>query len=363
MENKSEQGPLNTGFFAVLFIAVILAGAAIKIMAPVLLPFTIALLFAFVLAPFVNLLKKAHIPRILSIILAQAAIFSAIYALAMILFTSGRTILTLYPKYENRLSEIYAAIAGFFELSYDDDLTFFQNIWGQLEIRTRVRNITLTFSNFFINFLENTLMVILFNAFLLIEADYFKQKILLAFEGKLSGRVIKISEDIIHDVSRYLTVKFFISLGTGIIVSIGLSLIGLEFPLLWGGVQFILNFIPNIGSIAVSLIASLFALLQFWPEPVPIVLCVLVMFLTNMIIGNILEPKIMGDSLGISPVVVLIALMLWGWLWGFAGMILAVPMVVVIKLIAENVPMLEPVAILLSPLKKNAPAGKRRSAG
>jgi predicted PurR-regulated permease PerM len=124
-------------------------------------------------------------------------------------------------------------------------------------------------------------------------------------------------------------------------------MVGLEFALVWGFVQFILNFIPNIGSITAGVGVTLFALVQFWPEPGPIFTSALIMLGANMIIGNALEPKIMGDNLGLSPVVVLLSLMIWGWIWGFAGMILGVPMMVIIKILCENIPVLEPLSVLL----------------
>jgi predicted PurR-regulated permease PerM len=274
-----------------------------------------------------------------------------------VLFSSGRTILTLYPKYESRLTEIYLSLAGFFELSYDEHLGFLENLWSQLGIRTRIRNTALSFSNSFIVFLKDAFMVVLFVFFLLIEAAYINRKIEIAFENKRSGLIKKISADVSLQISRYLSTKFVISLVTGILVAVGLRIIGLEFALVWGIIQFILNFIPNIGSIAVGVGASLFALLQFWPEPGPIIVVALIMLGTNMIIGNILEPKIMGDNLGLSPFVVLVSLVLWGWIWGFAGMILAVPMTVIIKILCENIPVLEPLSILLGSYK-SAPAKK-----
>jgi predicted PurR-regulated permease PerM len=124
-----------------------------------------------------------------------------------------------------------------------------------------------------------------------------------------------------------------------------------------------MNFIPTIGSIAAGFGVGLFALLQFWPVPGPIILVVLIMLAVNMIIGNVLEPKIMGDNLGISPLMMLISLSIWGFLWGFAGMILAVPMTVVVKIVCENVPVLEPVAVLLGSHVKPGKGGESPSAG
>jgi predicted PurR-regulated permease PerM len=278
----------------------------------------------------------------------------------MILFSSGRTILSLYPKYEERLTEIYIRVGQFFEFSYDEHMTFFENLWSQLGIRTQIRNITLSLSNVFIVFLKDAIMVTLFVVFLLVEAAHFRQKIDLAFENKHSGQIFKIGADVMRQITRYLSTKFLISLGTGLIVTLGLGFIGLEFAPVWGSIQFIMNFIPNIGSIVVGVGASLFALLQFWPAPGPVIMTALIMLGVNMILGNVLEPKIMGDNLGLSPLVVLFSLMIWGWLWGFAGMILAVPMMVIAKILCENIPVLEPLSILLGSSKTLCPRKTER---
>jgi predicted PurR-regulated permease PerM len=341
----------RANFFLLAFIACMLAGAVLKVTSSVILPFTISILLAFVMNPMVSFLEKRRIPRAVSIFLAAAPIVIGLYLVGMVLFSSGRTILTLYPKYESQLTQIYLSVADLFELSYDEHLSFFENLWGQLGVRTRIRNITFILSNSFIVFLKDAFMVVLFVVFLLVEASVFKEKINAAFEDKHSGQISKIGADVMVQVSRYLSTKFVISLATGVVVAIGLSIVGLELPIVWGVIQFILNFIPNIGSIAVGVGASVFALLQFWPEPGPIIIVVLIMLGSNMIIGNVLEPKIMGDNLGLSPIIVLMSLMLWGWIWGFAGMILAVPMMVIIKIVCENIPFLEPLSILLGSRK------------
>ena len=329
------------------FIALVLGGGVLKLTATIILPFTIALLLAFVLYPMVTFLEKLHIPRIISIILSVIIIIAGLGIFGVGLFSSFKTILATYPKYENRLTEIYLSLAEFFDLSYDDRLSFFENLWAQLGVRSQVRIITLSLSNSFIVFLKDAMMVSLFVVFLLIEAGYFKGKVDMAFENHRSGQIQKISVDVIRQVSRYLSIKFVISLVTAMVVAISLNLVGLEFALVWGVIQFILNFIPSIGSITVGVGATLFALLQFWPNAAPIILVALIMLGTNMIIGNVVEPKIMGDNLGLSPIAVLLSLVAWGWLWGFAGMIMAVPMTVIIRIICENLPFLEPVSVIL----------------
>ncbi|MDR1955905.1 MAG: AI-2E family transporter [Treponema sp.] len=351
MKDESVRFNLKKGMlFVLVFIACISGGVILKLTAPVILPFTISLLLAMVMDPLVILLERWRLPRIVSILVAIGIIIAGLYLIGVVLFSSARAILTLYPRYEGRLTEIYASVAGFFELSYDEHLSFFDNLWGQLGVRNRIREMTLWLSNAFIGFLQEALMVVLFMAFLLLEAACFKDKVDLAFEHQ-ANQIKKIGADVMRQMSRYLSAKFFISLATGMIVTFALSLVGLEFAVLWGLIQFILNFIPNIGSIAAGTGIGLFALLQFWPEPGPIIATVLIMLGINMIIGNILEPKIMGDNLGLSPIAVLMSLMLWGWLWGFAGMILAVPMTVIVKILCDNIPLLEPISILLGSRK------------
>jgi predicted PurR-regulated permease PerM len=339
---------LNSGraiLFLVALIAFFLTAAVFKIAAAVILPFTIALLFALVMTPLVTLMVKIHIPRVIAITLIVTVVIAGLTLIGALLFGSGRTILRVYPRYESRLTEIYLWLGQFFDLSYNDELSFLQNLW--LQLGSQIRLFTYQFSNSFLNFIKDLVIVGIFMVFLLVEAVFFKEKLTVAFEGKWAGQIRKISTDIMTQVSRYLSIKFIISVVNGVIIGILLHLVGVEFAEIWGLIQFILNFIPSLGSIAVGVLVSLFSLAQFWPEPVPIILTMVIMVGINMIIGFVLEPKIMGDGLGLSPIVILISLVIWGWLWGFAGMVLAVPMMVIIKIICENFPYLEPISILL----------------
>lgn len=339
-------------FFVLSFVATVLAGAVLKTTAPVLVPFVISVLLSFIMEPVVDALERLRIPRGVAIFLVILLIGAGLYVIGYILFSSGRTILTLYPKYESRFSEIYAWLAPVFQLPYDEHLTFLQNIWSQFNIRESVRSFALSTSQAFLVFLQNAVMVVLFIVFLLLESAHFTQKIGIAFENKLSTRIRRVSADTIVQVSRYLSVKFYVSLATGVLVTAGLWVVGIDFPILWGVISFILNFIPNIGSIAAGAGVGIFALVQFWPDPLPIAGAIAVMLAVNMGIGNVLEPRIQGENLGLSPFVIVLSLLAWGWLWGFAGLVLAVPMTVILKIVCENVPVLEPVAILIGPYRE-----------
>jgi predicted PurR-regulated permease PerM len=273
-----------------------------------------------------------------------------LYIFGVVLFSSGRTILSLLPRYERRLTEIYLWLARYLELSYNENMSFLQNLWNQIRIRERMWGMTYSLSNSFAEFLKNAFLVVLFMVFLLVEASYFTDKLELAFEQR-SRQIKLIGADIMRQVTRYLAAKFFISVANGVAVAFAMRIVGLEFAVVWGIIQFVLNFIPNLGSIASGALIFLFALLQFWPEPGPVILVIAILLGINMVLGYILEPKIIGDNVGISPFVVLASLVIWGWIWGFAGMILAVPMMVIIKIIFENISFLEPISILLGSRK------------
>jgi len=328
-----------------VFICVIFAAAVLKLASTVILPFTIAVLLAFVMSPLIKALEKIRCPLFLSILLVILIIVIGMYILGMVLFSSGRMIIMYLPNYSNRFNEIYNWLAQLMDLPNDVELSFWQNLWGQEGIRTFVRNFTIYSSSIFLKFLSSAVLVVLFMVFLLLEASFFREKLMLAFENRI-GRIDRMGNDIISQVSRYLAAKFIISLVNGVVLALCLSFAKLEFAVVWGVIQFIMNFIPSLGSIVVGVIVSFFALLQFWPEPGPVILVISIILVTNMI-TYVLDPKIIGDNVRISPLVVLAAVAIWGYIWGFAGMILAVPMMVIIKIVCENIPIMEPISVLM----------------
>jgi predicted PurR-regulated permease PerM len=336
-------------FSLMILICCILVGAVLKIASKVILPFTVAILLAFVMYPLMKLLEKHRIPRIISIFLAVIMIVTGFSILGMVFYQTGSNILSKYYSYEGRLSEVYLYIARIFELPFDESLSIWQNIWGQLGIRTWVRQFAFSFSNIFLGFLSSAFLVVLFMVFILLEASFFKTKLETAFKNN-SERINRMGHDLMSQVTRYLTAKFFISLANSIVFFIAFRLIGLDFAIGWSVIQFVMNFIPTLGSIVSGVGISLFALIQFWPNPGPVILVIAVILVVN-IVTTILDPKIIGEHVGISPFVILVSLGLWGWLWGFAGMVLAVPMTVIIKIVCENIPILEPISILIGSRK------------
>ncbi len=335
-------------FYILLCIGIIAVGAVLKLTAEVVLPITVAIFLGLVFHPVINTLHtKFRIPTILGIIIIFLLLFVLIFFIGTLLVSSSKAILTLYPKYEERFLTIYVAVAEIFNLSYDSDLSLFNNLWNQLGVRNAIQSMAVSFSNNLITFARNLTVVVLFVVFLLMEMGLFKAKAIAALDGKSPGRITLIMRDIIQQVTKYISVKFFISLLTGIFVFLGTWVVNLDFPIIWGFLAFVLNFIPNFGSIISGILTTFFALVQFWPKPGPVIWVGFLMLAVNMILGNFVEPKVQGRNLGLSPFIIIISLSVWGWLWGFLGMILAVPMMVILKIVCENISFLQPLSIFM----------------
>jgi AI-2 transport protein TqsA len=181
--------------------------------------------------------------------------------------------------------------------------------------------------------------------FMLVEATTFGKKLQNAFKD--NNRAYTYASEVMSSLQYYLVIKTQISLITGIGVWIGLFLLGLEFALLWGIVAFLLNYIPNFGSIIAAIPAVIVGFVQFgvsWP----LVGVIAIYLAANMIVGYVLEPRMMGQGLGLSGLVVLIALLFWGWILGPVGLILSIPITVAIKIFLQGYHGTRWLAVLLS---------------
>ena len=335
-------------FYILLFFAIILSGYILKATSSIILPIIISIFLSLVFFPIVKKLnQKFKFPWVISSILITTLFLVAIFAISTLLVTSLSSIATQYPKYEDKFMSIYKIFADSFNWEFDAGKSFFDNMWSHLKVREYVQKAALFFSSGVFSFGKSFLMIILLLVFLLIEMRLSTAKINVAFANKKQEQVKTIMKKIVSEVIRFISIKFFISLATGLIVFLGTSLIGLDFPIVWGFLAFVMNFIPTFGSIFSSIITTLFSLLQFYPEWWKVIFVFILMLSVNMILGNIVEPRIEGKQMDISPVIILIGLTIWGGIWGFIGMILAVPMLVIIKIICENISFLHTFAILI----------------
>jgi predicted PurR-regulated permease PerM len=194
--------------------------------------------------------------------------------------------------------------------------------------------------------LSNTFLIAFTVLFILLEAWEFPLK-LQSMKGISEVAVLKEMTKIINSTKHYVAIKTITSMLTGVLIGLGVAIVGLDFPVLWGFLAFALNFIPNIGSIIAAIPAALLAMLQL--EPMGVLAVLLIFLSVNTFVGSVLEPHFMGRSVGLSTLVVFISLIFWGWIFGPVGMLLSVPLTMVIKFSAEIHEKSAWIAVLLSP--------------
>jgi predicted PurR-regulated permease PerM len=203
--------------------------------------------------------------------------------------------------------------------------------------------------------LSNTILVVLTMILILMEGA--------TVPGKLRALSGHPEADISHfrriaaDVQSYLFIKTILGIVTGALIAIWAAILGVDFALLWGLVAFLLNYIPNIGSIIAAVPACLLALIQLGPGPALALGAGYVV--VNMVLGNVLEPMWMGRKLGLSTVVVFLSLVVWGWVWGPVGMLLSVPLTMIIKIMLEGSEEYHVVAVLLDTGEADPPSTRR----
>lgn len=287
-------------------------------------------------APFNWLQKKGmHISLALSIIILGITVIS--FAFVGLLTASVASFNDKIPFYEERLEIFWN---GFNQFAIEKGLITTQfNIADYINAGLIMKFAGNVFSGFG-GLLSNSLVILLLVIFLLLEISAFERKINLINRKSLT-RINKI----IHSLNAYFGTKAIISLITGVLVSISLAIIGVDFPLLWGFLAFLLNFIPNIGSIIAAIPAVLLSLVQIG---IPSAIAAAIAFLIiNIVVGNILEPSLLGRSLGLSPLIVFVSLIFWGWLLGTVGMLLATPLTMAIKIIFDNMDETKHIGLML----------------
>lgn len=321
-------------------IALVAIGFVLKTAQAVILPLVIAWFLSYILAPLVNFLARNRVPTGPAVGVVLAVLLGFFYLTGLFLHTRIMAFVAEYPRYAAQFAQITEALAERYTLP--DWIPLNQVDWPQ-----RIGALLSTITGSFVSFTGNLLMVLFFLVFLLLGKPYFRNKIKYAFPDVQGSRIIDVTDSIAGEISRYLSVKLLISAVTGVLVWLVLFFLGVDFPITWGVLTFLLNFIPTLGSIIATLPPVLLAFIQFYPNGWVSVAVLGILTLIQQILGNFIEPKVMGERLNLSPVVILLSLVFWGWLWGLTGALLSVPIAAAIKIVCENIEMLKPVSVLM----------------
>lgn len=329
---------------SLLLIVVFIIGVVLKLARPVLFPFFLAIFLSFTLYPVLDFLTRFKIPRSVAIVFILLVTFFIVYLLGNLLYSSGKTFATEFPKYGQKINDILVSISERLPIPSKELEPF--NLMDQLNFNN-IGNMLLSTLGTFVSFLYNLFLILIFLVFILAGRGETEAKIFRSFNREQGETFIQIKNNIDTQIQRYLGIKTVVSFITGLLATVVLLFFGVDFAIVFGFLTFILNYIPNIGSIIATAFPLVIAIVQFdtlWPA----FWILIILGTLQMIIGNFIEPRIMGQGLGLSPLVILFSLFFWGWLWGFPGMILAVPIVAVIKIVTSNIPSLKFISILIS---------------
>lgn len=321
------------------FLCVVAAGVVLRSARSVVMPLVIAWLFSFIFKPAIHKLEEKRIPRGLAVSLLLTLFFIICLLVFAILYRQLLPFVNAFPGYYSRLINIIEEVGQRTDLPTD--------FLVELNLGRRLTSLLFALPGKTISLVSSFFLIIVFLVFILLGTPAFAEKLKRAFSTTTAERAQQIINDISRQIGRYLFTTVIISASTGLAVWAALVVIGVDFAVNWGVLAFILNFIPYIGSFLASIPPILVAIVKFYPDFKPAITTSITLLLIQVSIGNFLAPKVVGDALNINPIVVLLSLLFWGWLWGGVGAVLAVPIAVIIKIICENIPILRPIAIFM----------------
>ena len=314
----------KVGYFFIVMASVVVVLAGIKSASTIIVPILLSLFIAIILSPSYNFFRKKRVPDILSLLIVVSIFALFIIMIVKLIGTSVTDFSANIDGYTESLKMYYVPYIEKGEVfGFSLPVDTFTNIFDAKRIMLFATAIMKSLSSM----LTNGFVILLIVIFMLLESNHFAQKIEFADSSKET--IDKIYE-IFSKIKRYMVIKASVSLVTGLIVWIALSLIGTDYAFLWAVLAFIFNFVPNIGSIIAAVPAVMLTLIQY--GFMSALLVIGIYFSINIIIGSILEPRIMGRGLGLSTLVVFLSLLFWGWLLGIVGMLLSIPLTIMAKI-------------------------------
>jgi predicted PurR-regulated permease PerM len=266
-----------------------------------------------------------------------------IWALVNFLSASADDVLDVAPVYQENLTRRLESVP-FIDFTAFEERSLSELITDWINIPSYASSIASSFAGI----LANGGLILIYLGFLFLEQGHFSNKIsALVSNPDREDEAHRIITRIRDDIQKYISIKMFTSSLTGILSFTFLSTVGVDFAAVWGLLIFLLNFIPTVGSIVATIFPALIALAQSDGYTL-FVLVLLGIGALQICIGNILEPRLMGSSFNLSPVVILLNLALWNAIWGIPGMFLCVPFLIIVAIVLSHFPQTRPVAIMLS---------------
>lgn len=333
--------PDNPGLRALVAAAacvVIVAG--LKASGDILLPILFSAFLSILTVPLVRALQRKGLPSVLAVAVVVIVSATLLFGLSALVAQTVRTFTTEIGGYEGRLNALLRSAVGWLQ-GYGVPIEV-SDVAGWVSPGT-LMGVVGQAVNAVLAVFGQLVIVVVTLTFILFEASEVEEKLRVAFrtDTRPAGPFV----DAGPRVQRYLVIKTAISLLTGVAAGLLCRVIGVDFWVMWGLIAFLLNYIPSVGSIVASIPPVMLAVAQFGVGPAALLGVGYISI--NVCLGNLLEPRLLGQSLGLSPLVIFLSLVFWGWLWGPAGMLLCVPMTVIAKLVLESHESTKWLAVLL----------------
>jgi AI-2 transport protein TqsA len=336
--------------------ALVVLVAGLKAAAGLLLPVLLAAFLAVLAGPPVRRLVRRGLPPGIAIVIVMLVTVALLAALGAFVGRSVARFSADLPRYEERLGQAVQGVLAAIErlgLEVDRDAPP-----RALEAGRLVQLVSDVLQSF-LSALSNLVVILLIAFFMLMEASGFPAKFRRALGdpgSELAGFAAAR-----ENVYRYVGVKTLMGVATGILTAIVAFLVGVDYPGLWGLLAFLFNFVPQIGSVVAAAPPVVLAWLQHGPSAA--IAMATGKLAIDQVLGNVIEPRIMGRSMGLSPLVVFLSLLFWSFVWGAVGIVLAVPLTMVVKLFLDASPATRPIGILLGPAREPEGAGEARATG
>lgn len=339
---------LRTAVYATVLLLII--GWVLTVGSAVFVPVVLGAVIVYIIVGLADVLGRTPLvgkmlPLQLRYLFSVAVIGVACVLMTYLIMANKERAIELAPQYQQSLLAAIQSLAVFFNVETEPTWTTLrQELMAQINLQRLVSSLLASLGSILATFL----IVFLYATFLLVERQGFEGKLAnLSDDPNQVARIREAIQTINRRIGSYLALKTLLSILLGIVCFGIMAMYGLEFALLLAVLVALLNFVPYIGSVLGVVLPVLMAIVQFG-EPGPIVGLLLGLSLAQFVIGNFLDPYVMGNSLNLSPFAILISLAVWTELWGIPGAFLAVPITAIITIVFSSFPATRPVAVLLS---------------
>jgi len=340
---------------AMPFMAVIIGLAFCYFAAPIIVPVVVGISLAYVFYPVVKFLRSLRVPNLAAIFVVTIIVLILFTGMSLIIYYQGVEFFKAFPSFKAKLeafiteqiSSFQASIKSIFPdlIPEGEDEILLNELLKDIDVQ-KIRTLVFKGIGSVLTFFGNIVLIGIITFFILMESDVFKSNLIRAFGRENQYVTGQIMTEINRQISSYFALKFIITMGLAIIYTTGLLIMGIDYAYIWGPLAGALSLVPIIGAYAGAVPPMIVGAIQhnssLW------MLWVFIFFMVVQFIESyVISPKLFGDRANLNLTTVLVSTILWGWMWGMIGVILAVPMTAAVKVFCSHIEPLKPIARIL----------------